>query len=81
MCVQPQEVFVVINFKINYMSFLLSPIAKIFLIAFLFILFVYALYRINKLEQGKLKLFWVIASVLLFPIIPIIYLSFNFRKK
>ncbi|MFT6637977.1 MAG: hypothetical protein ACJAYP_000533 [Flavobacterium sp.] len=42
---------------------------------------IYALYRINKLEQGELKLFWVIASVLLFPIIPIIYLSFNYRKK
>jgi hypothetical protein len=62
------------------MSFILSPIGKIFLLFFMFFLFVFALYKINKVEKGTIKLLWVIASVLLFPIVPLIYLSFNFKK-
>ena len=63
------------------MTFILSPIGKIVLFILLTILIVSALYKINKLETGLVKIIWIIACVVLFPIVPIIYLLINFKRK
>ena len=63
------------------MTFILSPIGKIILFIVLAFLIVSALYKINKLETGLVKIIWIIACVVLFPIMPIVYLLINFKKK
>lgn len=63
------------------MTFILSPIGKIILFIVLAFLIISALYKINKLETGLVKTIWIIACVVLFPIMPIVYLLINFKKK
>jgi uncharacterized Tic20 family protein len=63
------------------MSFILSPVIKILLFLLIVFLFIYSIYKINKLETGFLKLFWIISCVLFFPILPLIYLILNLNKK
>ncbi len=57
-----------------FLSFTIGPFDIILLLVAAAILFAYSTYIIFRNETGLVRFMWIMANILLFPIVPVVYI-------